>query len=253
MSVQYSRTELIFGKDGMERLHSAKVAVFGIGGVGGHVVEALVRSGVSRFVLVDNDRVSESNLNRQIIATRQTIGEDKVDAMVRRIMEINPKAVVEGYKVFYGPETAAMFDFTQYDYIVDAIDSVTGKIELAVRAAEANVPLISSMGAGNKVDPTAFEVTDIYRTSVCPLARVMRRELKKRGIETLKVVYSKEEALTPLSQTEEGRKRLSAETLEEAEATDGRRQVPASNAFVPAVAGLIIAGEVIKDLTGFRK
>ncbi|MBQ4562922.1 MAG: tRNA threonylcarbamoyladenosine dehydratase [Lachnospiraceae bacterium] len=253
MSTQFTRTEMMFGKDGIERLRNAHVAVFGIGGVGGHVVEALVRSGVGRITLIDNDRVAESNLNRQIIATQQTIGMDKVDAMAERIMVINPKAVVVGYKVFYGPDTADLFDFAEYDYVVDAIDSVTGKIELAVRAAAAGVPLISSMGAGNKVDPTAFEVTDIYRTSVCPLARVMRRELKKRGIEKLKVVYSKEEALTPLNQTEEGRKRLSPETLAEAEAADGRRQVPASNAFVPAVAGLIIAGEVIKDLTGFSR
>lgn len=250
---QFSRTELIFGTDGMERLYGASVAVFGIGGVGGHVVEALARSGVGHFALIDNDQVSESNINRQIIATWRTAETYKVDAMAARIGEINPKATVDVYKVFYGPDTADQFDFTQYDYIVDAIDSVTGKIELVMQAKKAGVPIISSMGAGNKLDPTAFEVADIYQTSVCPLARVMRRELKKRGVEKLKVVYSKEEALTPLSATEEGRKRLSASTLFEVEHSEGKRQIPASNAFVPAVAGLIVAGEVIKDMTGFAR
>lgn len=177
----------------------------------------------------------------------------KVDAMAGRIGEINPKAVVDVYKVFYGPDTSDQFDFSQYDYVVDAIDSVTGKIELVMQAEKAGVSIISSMGAGNKLDPTAFEVADIYETSVCPLARVMRRELKKRGVKKLKVVYSKEEALTPLSETEEGRKRLSLQARLEAERNEGRRQIPASNAFVPAVAGLIIAGEVIRDLTGFAR
>lgn len=251
MSEQFSRTELMFGTDGMERLYNARVAVFGIGGVGGHAAEALARSGVGSFALIDNDTVSVSNINRQIVANWRTTNMHKVDVMSGRIAEINPNAIVDVYKVFYGPETADQFDFTQYDYIVDAIDSVTGKIELAVRAQKAGVPIISSMGAGNKVDPTAFEVADIYETSVCPLARVMRRELRKRGIERLKVVYSREEALTPLSETEEGRKRLSVSALTEAERLAGRRQIPASNAFVPAVAGLIMAGEVVKDLVGF--
>jgi len=253
MNRQFVRTELIFGIDGMERLKNARVAVFGIGGVGGHVVEALARSGVGSFALIDNDRVSESNINRQIIATWRTVDMYKVDAMAGRIGEINPKAVVDVYKVFYGPDTSDQFDFSQYDYVVDAIDSVTGKIELVMQAEKAGVSIISSMGAGNKLDPTAFEVADIYETSVCPLARVMRRELKKRGVKKLKVVYSKEEALTPLSETEEGRKRLSLQARQEAERNEGRRQIPASNAFVPAVAGLIIAGEVIRDLTGFAR
>ncbi|MDE7405177.1 MAG: tRNA threonylcarbamoyladenosine dehydratase [Lachnospiraceae bacterium] len=249
MSDQFSRTELLFGKEAMEKLSNARVAVFGIGGVGGHALEALVRSGVGTVDIIDNDTVCLSNLNRQLIATHKTIGQYKVDAAQQRMEEINPDVVIHKHRTFFLPETADQFDFAQYDYIVDAIDTVTGKLELAVRAKQAGVPIISSMGAGNKVDPTAFEVADIYETSVCPLAKVMRRELKKRGIDKLKVVYSREPARTPIE----------AGNVEETEEENGksgvqiscgepvrRRQIPGSNAFVPSVAGLIIAGEVIK-------
>lgn len=227
MTEMFSRTKMLLGENAVELLQTKKVLVFGIGGVGGYVVEALVRSGVENFVLVDNDEVCESNLNRQIIATLDTIGKDKVDVMEERILSINPKAVVEKRKCFYLPENAADFDFTRYDYIVDAVDTVTAKIDIIVRAAEAKVPVISAMGAGNKLDPTRFEVADIYKTSVCPLAKVMRHELKKRGVKKCKVVYSKEEPV---------------------KSANGER-LPGSVAFVPSVAGLIIAGEVIKDLT----
>ncbi|HWR18561.1 MAG TPA: tRNA threonylcarbamoyladenosine dehydratase [Clostridia bacterium] len=244
----FSRTELLLGKQGMETLSRARVAVFGIGGVGGFTVEALVRSGVGTLDLIDDDRVCLTNINRQIYATRKTVGEYKVDVAKARILEINPNATANTYKTFYMPETADQFDFSQYDYVVDAIDTVTGKIELVLQANRFGVPIISSMGAGNKLDPTAFEVADIYKTSVCPLARVMRRELKKRGIKSLKVVYSKEPAMVPIDDMSischahcicpPGTQRKCTE----------RRQVPGSNAFVPPVAGLIIAGEVIKDL-----
>lgn len=241
MSEQFIRTEMIFGNEGMERLYGARVAVFGVGGVGGHVVEALARSGVGTLDLIDNDTVCLSNINRQIIATHRTLGQYKVDAAAERIRDINPKAVVNTYRTFYLPETADQFDFTQYDYVVDAIDTVSGKLMLAEQAEAAGVPIISSMGTGNKLDPTAFEVADIYETTVCPLARVMRRELKKRGIKKLKVVYSREESMTPLE--------VDGGEIQ----TTTRRQTPASNSFVPAVAGLIIAGEVIKELTGIRR
>lgn len=231
----FSRTELLLGKDAMEKLAASRVAVFGIGGVGGYTVEALVRSGIGAIDIIDNDTVCPSNVNRQIYATTKTIGEYKVDVAARRIAEINPDAVVGAYKTFYMPDTSDQFDFHDYDYIVDAIDTVTGKLELILRANEAGTPIISSMGAGNKLDPTAFEVTDIYKTSVCPLAKVMRRELKQRGIRKLKVVYSKEPPLTPIEGSEPP--------------APGRRQTPGSTAFVPSVVGLIIAGEVIKDLT----
>lgn len=236
MSERFSRTELLVGRKNMERFAAARVAVFGVGGVGGYVVEALARTGIGTLDLIDNDTVSESNMNRQIIATTKTVGEYKVDAAKRRIQEINPEAKVNTYKTFYMPETADQFDFTEYDYVVDAIDTVTGKIEIIMQAEKAGVPVISSMGAGNKLDPAAFEVADIYKTSVCPLAKVMRRELKKRNIKHLKVVYSKEEPLTPLVKIEE----------------EKRRQLPGSMAFVPSAAGLIIAGEVIRDLMGER-
>lgn len=239
MREEFIRTEMLFGSEAMERLAAARVAVFGIGGVGGHVVEALARSGVGALDLIDNDKVAKSNINRQIIAAHSTIGEYKTEAAAKRIRDIAPDCVVRTYNTFFMPDTAGEFDFTQYAYVVDAIDTVTGKIEIIMRAKAAGVPVISSMGAGNKVDPTAFEVADIYKTSVCPLARVMRREMKKRGVRSLKVVYSKEEALTPI----------------EGLCNDGgaRRSVPGSNAFVPSVAGLIIAGEVIKDITGFTR
>ena len=223
MDNRFSRTEALLGEQAMEKLKKARVAVFGIGGVGGHVVEALVRSGVGAVDIVDSDKVCLSNLNRQIIATESSIGKYKVDVMKERILDINPEAVVNVHKCFYLPETKDEFDFSQYSYVVDAVDTVTAKIQLVMEAAEAGVPIISSMGAGNKLDPTAFQVADIYKTSVCPLAKVMRRELKKRGIKKLKVVYSREQPVV-------------------------KNAVPASVAFVPSVVGLIIAGEVIKDL-----
>ena len=247
---QFSRTQLLLGQEGMEKLFQARVAVFGIGGVGGYTVEALARSGVGTLDLIDDDKICLTNLNRQIFATRKTVGQYKVDIAEQRILEINPKAVVHTYKTFYAPQTAELFDFTQYDYVVDAIDTVTGKLELVEQAEKAGVPIISSMGAGNKMDPTAFEVADIYETSVCPLARVMRRELKRRGIKKLKVVYSKEPPMTPIDDMS-----ISCSTHcicppGTARKCTQRRQVPGSNAFVPSVVGLIIAGEVVKDLTG---
>lgn len=251
MSEQFSRTELLFGREAMKKLANARVAVFGIGGVGGHALEALVRSGVGTIDIIDDDKVCLSNLNRQLIATHKTIGQYKVDAAKKRMEEINPDVVIHKHRTFFLPETADQFDFTQYDYVVDAIDTVTGKLELAVRADQAGVPIISSMGAGNKVDPTAFEVADIYETSVCPLAKVMRRELKKRGIEKLKVVYSREPALTPVEQEKSGVQagcQNGDEELLSDTKQNRRRQTPGSNAFVPSVAGLIMAGEVIKGL-----
>ena len=233
----FSRTQLLLGKDGIEKLHNAHVAVFGVGGVGGYVVEALVRSGVGKIDIFDNDTVSLTNLNRQIIATHDTIGRYKVDVMKERALSINPEIEVNAYNCFYMPENADEYDLVKYSYIVDAIDTVTAKIELIVRADRAGVPIISSMGAGNKLDPSRFEVEDIYKTSVCPLARTMRRELKQRGIKKLKVVYSKEAPIKPVDLSD-------AE-----EAPTGRRAVPGSIAFVPAAAGLVAAGEVIRDLS----
>jgi len=230
MENQFLRTELIYGEEAMKKLASCRVAVFGIGGVGGYAVEALVRSGIGALDLIDHDRVSLTNLNRQIIATHRTIGRYKVDVAAERAAEISPDCIVRTYKTFYLPETEDRFDFREYDYVVDAIDTVTGKLAIIENAKKAGVPVISSMGAGNKVLPSAFEVADLYETSVCPLARIMRRECKKRGIRDLKVVYSKEKAIRP-------RRILS-----------GKRAVPGSTAFVPSVAGLIIAGEVINDL-----
>ena len=224
---QFSRTELLIGKEGIEKLQKAKVAIFGIGGVGSFVVEGLVRAGIEKFILVDNDIVDLTNLNRQVIATRKTVGKPKVEVAKERILEINPNANVEIYQEFFMPESKDVFDNT-VDYIVDSIDTVTAKIELVMRANKLNIPIISSMGTGNKLDPTKFEVTDIYKTSICPLAKVMRKELRNRGIKELKVVYSKEEPVK----------------LDKAE----QKQVPGSISFVPSVAGLIIAGEVIKDI-----
>lgn len=232
MPEQFSRTELLLGHEAMEKLAGSRVAVFGIGGVGGYVVEALARSGVGALDLIDNDKVALSNINRQIIATMKTVGMDKVDAAKERILDINPDCKVTTYKTFYMPDTADQFDFTKYDYVVDAIDTVTGKLTIIENAKKAGVPVISSMGAGNKLDASAFEVTDLYKTSVCPLAKVMRRECKKRGIRSLKVVYSKEEPVK------------SSAVL-----TEGGRNIPGSIAFAPSSAGLVIAGEVIKDLT----
>lgn len=232
MQEAFSRTALLLGQEAMDKLASKRVAVFGVGGVGGHVVEALVRSGIGAIDLIDSDKVALSNLNRQLIATLDTVGMDKVDAMQRRIAQINPKCQVTVHKCFYLPENRDSFDFNKYDYIVDAVDTVTAKIDLVMHAKEVARPIISSMGAGNKLDPTAFMVADIYETSVCPLAKVMRRELKKRGVGSLKVVYSREEPLKPISTISEGE----------------RRSIPGSTAFVPSVVGLIIASEVIKDL-----
>ncbi|MGN0520996.1 MAG: ThiF family adenylyltransferase [Eubacterium sp.] len=247
---QFSRTELLFGKEAMDKLSKSRVAVFGIGGVGGYTVEALVRSGIGAVDLIDDDKICLTNINRQIYATRKTVGQYKVDVAEERILEINPDVRVTKHKTFYTPETAQQFDFTQYDYIVDAIDTVTGKLALVENAQAAGTPIISSMGAGNKLDPTAFEVADIYKTSVCPLAKVMRRELKKRGIKRLKVVYSKEPAMTPIDDMAISCRAHCICPPGTARKCTQRRQVPGSNAFVPSVAGLIIAGEVLKDLTG---
>lgn len=234
MSDIFSRTRLLLGDDALDRLASSRVAVFGIGGVGGYVVEALARSGVGALDLIDSDKVTESNINRQIIALHSTIGMQKTEAAAIRVHDIAPDCTVTLHNTFFLPENRDAFDFTQYDYVVDAIDTVSGKLALAECAEAAGVPIISCMGAGNKLDPTMLEVADIYETSVCPLARVMRTECRKRGIKHLKVVYSKEKPLTPAV----------------SEKTESGKAVPGSVAFVPSVAGLIIAGEVIKDITG---
>ncbi len=245
---QFSRTQLLLGQEGIANLDKAKVAIFGIGGVGGYAVEALVRSGVKSFVLVDDDKVCLTNLNRQIIATRKTVGKYKTEVMRDRILEINPNAEVEIKNCFFLPETADQFDFSEYDYVIDAVDTVTAKLEIVMQAKKAGVPVISSMGAGNKLDPTKFEVADIYKTSICPLARVMRRECKKRGIKKLKVVYSTEKSMRPLEDMSIScRNHCICPPGAQHKCTE-RRDIPGSVAFVPSVAGLIIAGEVIKDL-----
>lgn len=247
---QFSRTELLFGKEAMERLEKSRVAVFGIGGVGGYTVEALVRSGIGAIDLIDDDKVCLTNLNRQIIATRKTVGQYKVDVMKERILEINPECKVEVHKCFYLPENKDEFDFIQYDYVVDAVDTVTAKLQLVMEAQEKGVPVISSMGAGNKLNPAEFEVADIYETSVCPLAKVMRRELKKRGVKKLKVVYSKEKPIRPIEDmTISCRTNCICPPGAEHKCTE-RRAIPGSTAFVPSVVGLIIASEVVKDLAG---
>ena len=228
---KFIRSEMLFTKEGFQKLKDKRIAVFGIGGVGGYVVEALARSGIQNFDLIDNDVVSESNINRQIIATNFTIGKDKVEVAKERILSINEKCIVNTYKTFFLPENSSQFDFTKYDYVIDCIDTVSGKIEIVVKANNEGCRVISCMGTGNKMDPTRFEVSDIYKTSVCPLAKVMRKELKNRNIKKLKVVYSKEEPMKVINVGE-----------------NGRRAIPGSNAFTPSVAGLIIAGEVIKDL-----
>jgi len=232
---------MIFGKEAMEKLAQSRVAVFGVGGVGGSAVEALARSGIGTLDLIDDDRVCLTNLNRQIIATYQTVGQYKVDAAGERVLEINPGAVVHKYKCFFLPDTAGQFDFSQFDYVIDAIDTVTGKLEIIMRAQAAGVPVISAMGAGNKVDPTLLRVADIYRTKTCPLARIMRQQLRKRGVKSLKVVYSEELPLRPYE---------SGETSNPPAALR-RRAIPASNAFVPPAAGLLIASVVVRDLVGF--
>ncbi|MDE5965557.1 MAG: tRNA threonylcarbamoyladenosine dehydratase [Lachnospiraceae bacterium] len=258
---QFQRTELLLGKAAMRRLAGARVAVFGIGGVGGYTAEALARSGIGALDLIDNDKVSLSNLNRQIIATRSSLGRDKVDVMRERILDINPELKVEIHNCFFLPETAGDFCFENYDYVVDAVDTVTAKLAIVEAARSAHVPIISSMGAGNKLDASRFQVADIYETKVCPLAKVMRRELKKRGIGSLKVVYSEEQAISHQSSfsemTEADREDVpEIDRPDTAGASDtahmaGRRSVPGSVAFVPSVAGLIIAGEVVKDLCGY--
>ena len=248
MLTQFSRTELLLGKEAMEKLSGSRVAVFGIGGVGGYVCEALVRSGVGSFDLIDDDKVCLTNLNRQIIATRKTVGKYKAEVMKDRILEINPDADVIIHKCFFLPENADEFPFHEYDYIVDAVDTVTAKIELVIKAQEKNVPIISSMGAGNKLDGSQFRVSDIYETKMCPLAKVMRRELKKRGVKKLKVVYSEEKPIRPLDDMSIScRTNCVCPPGAQHKCTE-RRDIPGSVAFVPSVAGLIIAGEVVKDL-----
>ena len=246
---QFSRTELLLGKAAMEYLAGCRVAVFGIGGVGGYVCEALARSGVGTFDLIDDDKVCLTNINRQIIATRKTVGQYKADVMKNRILDINPQAEVNIYKCFFLPENAADFPFEKYDYVVDAIDTVTAKIELVMQCQKMGVPIISSMGAGNKLDASAFRVADIYKTRVDPLARVMRRELKKRGVKKLKAVYSEEQPIRPIEDMAIScRAHCICPPGTKRHCTD-RRDIPGSTAFVPSVAGLIIAGEVIQDLT----
>jgi len=237
MREEFIRTRMLLGDEAMTRLEKARVAVFGIGGVGGYTVEALARAGIGQLDLIDSDTVSISNINRQILATHSTVGMPKVEAAKKRILDINPHAVVRTYQVFYNSETADQFDFSQYDYIVDAIDTVTGKLALVQQAVAANTPIICCMGTGNKLDAAQFQVADISKTTMCPLARVMRKELGKRGIRHLKVVYSQEEAMTPTGWEEEA-------------AAIGKRQIPGSVSFVPGAAGLILAGEVIKDIAG---
>lgn len=234
---QFFRTQMLLGEPAMERLQKARVAVFGLGGVGGYVVEALARSGVGQLDLIDNDTVGLTNLNRQILATYATLGMPKTEAVRERVLQINPACCVRTHALFFGPDTESQFDFAQYDYIVDAIDTVTGKLALVQKAHSAGTPIISCMGTGNKLDAAAFQVADISKTSMCPLARVMRKELKKRGIAHLKVVYSQEEAQTPTGWEEEA-------------AAIGKRQIPGSLSYVPGAAGLILAGEVIKDIAG---
>lgn len=237
MDTQFSRTQLLLGQTAMERLGRCRVAVFGLGGVGGYTAEALARGGIGALDLIDSDTISLTNLNRQLLATHSTLGQPKVETARSRLLDINPALHLCCWPVFYTPETAGQFDFSQYDYIVDAIDTVTGKLCLAEHAFAAGIPIISCMGAGNRLDGTAFRVADISKTSVCPLARVMRRELKKRGISHMKVVYSLEEALTPVGAEEEA-------------AALGKRQIPGSTSFIPGIAGLLLAGEVIRDLAG---
>lgn len=249
MLTQFSRTELLLGKEAMERLSNARVAVFGIGGVGGYVCEALVRSGIGTFDLIDDDKVCLTNLNRQIIATRKTVGKYKTEVMKERILDINPKAVVNIHNCFFLPENADEFPFEKYDYVVDAVDTVTAKIAIIMKAKEKNVPVISSMGAGNKLDASMFRVADIYKTKVCPLAKVMRRELKKRGVKKLKVVYSEEQPIRPVEDMAIScRSHCICPPGAKHKCTE-RRDIPGSVAFVPSVVGLIIAGEVVKDLT----
>ena len=248
MLEQFARTEMLLGHAAMDKLEKSRIAVFGIGGVGGYVCEALVRSGVGAFDLIDNDKVCLSNLNRQIIATRKAVGQYKTEVMKERILEINPDADVRVRNEFFLPGNADTFPFEEYDYVVDAVDTVTAKIEIIMRAQDKGIPVISSMGAGNKLDGSAFKVADIYKTKVCPLAKIMRRELKKRGVTELKVVYSEEEPMRPRNCPGTGSRSEDMCISEEESKPIRRRDIPGSVAFVPSVAGLIIAGEVIKDL-----
>lgn len=245
---QFSRTELLFGKEAMQALENSRVAIFGIGGVGGYAVEALIRSGIGSVDLIDDDQVCLTNLNRQLIATRKTVGKYKVDVMKERILEINPNAAVNVHKCFFLPETKDEFDFSKYSYVIDAVDTVTAKIQLVLEARNAGIPIISSMGAGNKLDPTGFRVADIYETSVDPLAKVMRRELRKRNVDHLKVVYSKEKPIRPIDDMAISCRTHCICPPDAKHKCTERRDIPGSNAFVPSVAGLIIAGEVIKDI-----
>ena len=249
MLTQFSRTELLLGKEAMEKLQNSRVAVFGIGGVGGYVCEALARSGVGAFDLIDDDKVCLTNLNRQIIATYKTIGKYKTDVMKERILDINPKADVRVHKCFFLPENADEFPYEDYDYMVDAVDTVTAKISLVMKAQEKHIPIISSMGAGNKLDGSQFKVADIYKTKMCPLAKVMRRELKARGVKKLKVVYSEEKPVRPLEDMSISCRQHCVCPPETDRKCTERRDIPGSIAFVPSVAGLILAGEVVKDLT----
>ena len=249
---QFSRTQLLLGGEAMKKLSESRVAVFGVGGVGGYACEALVRSGVGHFDLIDDDKVCLTNLNRQIIATRKTVGKYKTDVMKERMLEINPEVDVTIHKCFFLPENADEFPFSEYDYVIDAVDTVTAKLELVMKCRELNVPIISSMGAGNKLDASAFRVADIYKTKMCPLAKVMRRELKKRGVKKLKVVYSEEKPTRPIEDMSVSCRTNCVCPPGAAHKCTERRDIPGSVAFVPSVAGLIIAGEVVKDLTGVR-
>ncbi len=253
MSEQFSRTRLLYGAEAMEHLATCRVAVFGIGGVGGYTVEALARSGIGALDLIDDDKVCLSNINRQIIANHKTVGRYKVDVAAERVHDIHPDCEVRTYKTFFLPETQDLFDFHEYDYVVDAIDTVTGKLAIVEKAKAAGVPVISSMGAGNKLHASMFEVADIYRTSVCPLAKVMRHECKKRGIDSLKVVYSREVPLQPSREQVGDTEGAASLSQEETDRNAKRRAIPGSTAFVPSVVGLIIAGEVINDLTGVEE
>lgn len=249
---QFSRTQLLLGGEAMKKLSESRVAVFGVGGVGGYACEALVRSGVGHFDLIDDDKVCLTNLNRQIIATRKTVGKYKTDVMKERMLEINPEVDATIHKCFFLPENADEFPFSEYDYVIDAVDTVTAKLELVMKCRELNVPIISSMGAGNKLDASAFRVADIYKTKMCPLAKVMRRELKKRGVKKLKVVYSEEKPTRPIEDMSVSCRTNCICPPGAAHKCTERRDIPGSVAFVPSVAGLIIAGEVVKDLTGVR-
>ncbi len=249
---QFSRTQLLLGKEAMEKLAASRVAVFGIGGVGGYTVEALARSGVGTIDIIDDDKICLTNINRQIFATRKTVGQYKIDVAEERIHEINPDCIVNKHRMFFTPETSSSFEFSEYDYVVDAIDTVTGKIELIMQCDKSKTPIICCMGTGNKLNPAMLEVSDIYKTTMCPLARVMRNELRKRGIKRLKCVYSKEPAITPIDDMSISCRQHCICPPGTARKCTQRRQVPGSTSFVPPVAGMILASEVIKDISGVK-